>query len=195
MNNKHNPPLILASSSPYRKQLLARFGLAFTTFSPKIDEQIHENETPSDLVMRLAREKAKAIFNLNPESVVIGSDQVAVCGKKILNKPGEHQLAALQLAALSGNRADFLTGLCVIDDKKIQEDYVIYSVNFRKLNKETIENYLNLEKPYDCAGSFKSEGLGITLLSSMYGQDPTALIGLPLIRLSEMLRNCGYNLP
>ena len=190
-----HPQIILASSSVYRKQLLERLGLIFTCISPDIDEQILADEFPADLVMRLAREKSLAVHERNSDAIIIGSDQVAVNDNTILNKPGNHELATRQLQQLSGKSVDFLTGICVIHSDNIQLDYVTYSVKFRKLDKACIENYLLQDKPYDCAGSFKSEGLGISLLESMSGSDPSALIGLPLIRLCEMLRSCGVCLP
>ncbi len=141
--------------------------------------------------------KAAAIANAHPESLIIGSDQVAIADDEILSKPGNHENAIAQLKKVSGKSIVFLTGLCVINtanDKK-QKDCIKYTVHFRDLTEDEIERYLLQEKPYNCAGSFKSEAYGISLMQRMEGDDPTSLIGLPLIRLSEMLRNEGLNVP
>jgi len=189
--------LILASSSPYRRSLLQRLEIPFESESPDVDESQLEGETPTDLVLRLAEIKAAAIAPAYPESLIIGSDQVAVADDEILNKPGNHENAINQLKKVSAKSIVFLTGLCVINtaNNNIQKDCISYTVHFRDLTEEEIERYLLLEKPYDCAGSFKSEAYGVSLMQRMEGDDPTSLIGLPLIRLSEMLRNEGLSIP
>lgn len=189
-------PLVLASGSPFRKQLLERLGIDFQTAVPDIDESAPSGGSPRDLVTRLAVAKARAVGN-SRQGLIIGSDQVATTGSDILGKPGSHKRAAAQLAWLSGKRVTFHTGLCLLDSVsgKLQVDEVPYHVIFRTLGTEQIERYLRAEQPYNCAGSFKSEGLGITLFERMEGDDPTALIGLPLIRLTGMLAQFGVQLP
>ena len=190
------PPLVLASTSPFRKQLLARLGIGFQTVAPDVDETALPGETPVDLVTRLAVAKARAVGNTR-QGLIIGSDQVATTGSDILGKPGNHERAAAQLAYLSGRRVTFHTGLCLLNSANgdLQTDEVPYHVVFRTLAADQIERYLRAEQPYNCAGSFKSEGLGITLFERMEGEDPTALIGLPLIRLTRMLALAGIDLP
>lgn len=189
-------PLVLASSSPYRKQLLERLGLAFSTVSPDIDETALPGETPDALVERLAEQKARAVGELH-QGLIIGSDQVATIDDDILGKPGNHEQAVAQLTRLSGNRVTFHTGLCLLDTAhhEAQLDVVPFTVQFRELSAAQIERYLHAEQPYNCAGSFKSEGLGITLFEKMLGDDPTALVGLPLVKLTEMLSRAGIDLP
>ncbi len=195
MNNRQ-PALVLASSSPFRRELLQRLGLEFDTAAPDVDETARPGETPDALVQRLAERKARAVGESH-DGLIIGSDQVATTGTDILGKPGSHEKAAAQLAWLSGKRVSFHTGLCLLDTASgsVQLDVVPYHVQFRTLTREQIERYLRAEQPYNCAGSFKSEGLGITLFERMEGDDPTALIGLPLIRLTGMLANAGVVLP
>jgi len=197
VQQKKSVPLVLASSSPYRRQLLQRLGLDFQSRSPAIDESHKEGETAEDLVTRLALEKARCMTKVYPDAVIIGSDQVAILADEILTKPGDHDRAVTQLEKLSGNEVRFLTGVCVLNAASGREysDIVPCYVSFRTLKEEEIERYLLAEKPYDCAGSFKSEGLGVSLLQSMRADDPTALIGLPLIRLAGMLREEGFNVP
>ncbi len=189
-------PLVLASTSPFRRQLLARLGVDFLTSAPEVDETPVPGEAPRDLVVRLAVAKARAVGRIQP-GLIIGSDQVATTGNDILGKPGDHLRAAAQLAYLSGKRVSFHTGLCLLNSMsgELQVDEVPYHVHFRSLGASQIERYLHAEQPYDCAGSFKSEGLGITLFERMEGDDPTALIGLPLIRLTNMLAAAGIELP
>ena len=189
--------LILGSSSPFRKELMERLCLEYQTFSPDIDETRLNNETAEDMVKRLSLEKAKEIAKQHPDALIIGSDQCAVLNGKILGKPGNHENAVTQLSESSGQQVSFLTGLCLYDSSngEYQLDLVPYNVEFRKLSHQEIEAYLKKEQPYNCAGSFKSEGLGVTLFKGFEGSDPTALIGLPLIRLSEMLRTVGVPLP
>ena len=189
--------ILLASSSPYRKELLLRLGITFDTCSPDIDETSIKDENAEQLVRRLAIEKSKAMQDTHPNTLIIGSDQVAVLGNKILTKPGDHTTAIEQLKASSGKMVKFYTGLCLLNTatQQAQTDVITYVVTFRQLNEEQIENYLRQEQPYNCAGSFKSEGLGVALFEKMAGDDPSALIGLPLIRLTTMLTNEGVDIP
>lgn len=189
--------LILGSSSPFRKELMERLCLDYQTFSPDIDETRLVNETAEEMVKRLSLEKAKEVAKQHPNALIIGSDQCAVLNGKVLGKPGNHENAVQQLSESSGQQVSFLTGLCLYDSNngEYQLDLVHYGVEFRELSNKEIDGYLYKEKPYNCAGSFKSEKLGITLFKGFTGSDPTALIGLPLIRLSEMLRTVGFSLP
>jgi septum formation protein len=189
--------LVLASTSPFRKALLERLGIAFETFAPDVDEARRHAETPDALVRRLAQAKARAAGDAWPDALIIGSDQVAVCGDAVLGKPGDHANARAQLARLSAQTVSFFTGLCLYDARSgaSRVDLVPYHVTFRALNAEQIERYLNHDRPYNCAGSFKSEGLGISLFESMQGEDPNALIGLPLIRLVTWLNQAGVAVP
>ncbi len=195
MNSK-TKTLILASSSPYRAELLARLQVQFEQASPNINEAALDNETPSELVSRLALNKAKALEKKYPCALIIGSDQVAVLNGQILGKPGNHLTATRQLQNAAGRDVMFLTSLCLYNSQTQchQLDVIKYKVGFRDLSDSEIENYLRRETPYDCAGSFKSEGLGIALFSRQEGDDPTALIGLPLIRLISMLHNENYHI-
>jgi septum formation protein len=194
---KQPPFIILASSSIFRKELLSRLDLPFETDSPDIDESQLLGESPEDYVKRLSLEKAQAVARRHQQALIIASDQCSVVAGKINGKPGRHEIAVQQLQESSGQQVSFLTGLCVMDSETghYQLDQVPYFVNFRDLNQTEIERYLIKEKPYNCAGSFKSEGLGITLFKRMQGDDPTALVGLPLIRLCEMLRSFEVKLP
>ena len=191
--------LILGSSSAYRRALLERLGLPFSTVSPDIDETPLPQEHPAATARRLAREKAKAVANLLPEdqknALIIGSDQVAVVGDQIYGKPGTHEKAIAQLQALSGQTVRFETALCLYDasNARVQEELIGTEVEFRELSLAEIEAYLQREPAYDCAGSAKSEALGIALLDRLSGDDPTALVGLPLIALCRMLRHAGFN--
>ncbi len=185
--------LILASSSPFRKELLSRLHLPFETVSPDIDETRLENEQAQDYVSRLARQKAQAVAKQFPHATIIGSDQCAYLDGQILGKPGSHENARRQLQQASGNEVIFYTGLCVTrpDSAFTDVDCVEYRVGFRPLNDQQIEHYLKVEQPWNCAGSFKSEGYGISLFRYMSGEDPTSIIGLPLIRLVGMLEAAG----
>ena len=186
-------PLVLGSTSPFRRELLGKLGIAFEVASPDIDERPQENETPEALVRRLSREKALAVARTFPRHLIIASDQVAVIDGHILGKPGSHENATRQLQSASGKTVEFLTGLCLYNSKSehLQLDVVPFRVVFRKLDDADIEHYLQREKPYNCAGSFKSEGLGIALFQRLEGDDPNSLIGLPLIRLIDMLKAEG----
>lgn len=188
-------PLILASSSPYRKELLNRLGLPFETVSPEVDESPLAKELPQDTALRLAQIKARKIAETHPQALIIGCDQVATLEGMQLGKPGNHENATKQLRMMQGRTVIFHTALCLYNAKTLnmQAEVVPYEVAFRKLSDEQIERYLLTEEPYNCAGSAKSEGLGIALISSMNGTDPNALIGLPLIKLITMLQNENLN--
>lgn len=188
-----SPPLVLASTSPYRRELLGRLGLEFSTCSPDVDEQRRPNELPRDLVLRLSEAKARAGAEQLGTGLYIGSDQVAVVDDEILGKPGNFANACAQLTRLSGRQVHFLTGLCLYNSvtQGLQLDVVPYTVVFRELSAAQIEDYVRREAPFNCAGSFKSEGLGVALFAAQEGTDPTALVGLPLIRLVSMLDNEG----
>lgn len=186
--------LVLASTSPFRKALLEKLELAFTTRSPEVDESRLDGETPEQLVYRLSEAKARAVAaECSADALIIGSDQVAVIDDTILGKPGNHEKAVQQLNDASGRAVTFLTGLCLLNSATgmAQTEVIPFTVHFRALTNEQIENYLRKEQPYNCAGSFKSEGLGISLFERLEGDDPNTLIGLPLIRLVRMLENEG----
>lgn len=189
--------LILGSTSPFRKELLERLNLKFSTDKPEIDETPLSHESPTDFVKRMSLQKAQAVAKRHPDALIISSDQCSILNNEIRGKPGNHENAVKQLSDSSGQRVSFLTGLCLYDtsDDTYQLDLVPFHVDFRQLSQQEIESYLLAEKPYFCAGSFKSEGLGTTLFKRLQGDDPSALIGLPLIRLCEMLRNKGIALP
>lgn len=190
-----SPRLILASSSPYRRELLSRLGIPFEAVPPKVDETARPNEAAPGLAERLARAKASAVAPRYPDALVIGSDQVAVYDGRIVGKPGDHAAALAQLRAASGRTAVLYTGLVLLNAAtgRAQCEVVSYAVTFRRLTDAQIESYLHKEQPYGCTGSVRSEGLGIALLDRFEGDDPTALVGLPLIRLVRMLENEGVN--
>ncbi|MDT4839335.1 Maf-like protein YceF [compost metagenome] len=190
-------PLVLASSSPYRRELLERLRLPFTWSAPAIDETRHPQESAERLVRRLALEKAQALATLHPNHLIIGSDQVAVLGGQILGKPHGFERARSQLLAASGTSVSFLTGLALLNSAtgNHQVDCVPFTVHFRELDEARISRYLDAEQPYDCAGSFKAEGLGVSLFRATEGSDATSLVGLPLIRLVDMLLAEGVQIP
>ena len=190
-------PLLLASSSPYRRELLDRLRLPFTCCSPDIDESHESGESAVDLVRRLARSKAEALAARFPQHLIIGSDQVAVLDGQIIGKPHTFERARQQLTAASGSSVTFLTGLTLLNSStgQCQTDHVPFIVHMRALDNASIERYLHAEQPYDCAGSFKAEGLGVSLFRSTEGSDATSLVGLPLIRLVDMLIKEGIALP
>ena len=190
-------PLVLASSSAYRRELLNRLHLPFTWCAPDINESHQPGERPESLVRRLAEEKARALAGQYPNHLIIGSDQVAVLGEQILGKPHDMRRAQTQLEAASGNSVTFLTGLCLLNSASniLQTDCVTFTVHFRQLGPERIRRYLEIEQPFDCAGSFKAEGLGVSLFRATEGTDATSLIGLPLIRLVDMLLSEGVQIP
>ena len=189
--------LVLGSTSPFRKELLERLKIEFIIDSPDIDETPFSDETPEDYVTRLSLEKAKVVAERHDNALIIASDQCSILSGKIRGKPENHENAVKQLTESSGQRVSFLSGLCLFDssNNSWQLDMIPFHVDFRALSSLEIESYLIAEKPYFCAGSFKSEGLGVTLFKRLQGDDPTELIGLPLIRLSEMLRAKGISLP
>ena len=190
-------PLVLGSSSPFRKALLDKLGIPFSSASPDTDESRLPGESPADLVRRLAEAKARDIATRFSEHLVIGSDQVASVDGEILGKPGNRENAVAQLLDSSGRAVTFLTGLCLLNTATgaMQTAVEPFTVHFRQLTRAQIERYVDHEKPFGCAGSFKSEGFGITLFSALEGRDPNALVGLPLILLIEMLANEGIDLP
>lgn len=193
--------LVLASTSRYRRELLARLALPFETAAPDVDETPRASEAPRELALRLALEKAQAVAQAmadrKPQAIVIGSDQVADLHGQPLGKPGTHERAAAQLARMSGQTVLFHTAVAVVQASRgfAQSSLATVTVRFRALDAATIERYLLAEQPYDCAGSAKSEGLGIALLQAIESDDPTALIGLPLIRTAQLLRAAGLTLP
>ena len=191
------PPLVLASSSPYRRELLERLRLPFTWSAPAIDESRHMGESAEALVRRLAEQKARALSPNHPQHLIIGSDQVAVLGDQVLGKPHTFERAREQLLAASGKSVTFLTGLALLDSQSgdYQVDCIPFTVHFRDLSEAQITRYLQAEQPYDCAGSFKAEGLGVSLFRSTEGSDANSLIGLPLIRLVDMLHSTGIDIP
>ncbi|MDB5810402.1 MAG: maf protein [Betaproteobacteria bacterium] len=189
--------LVLASTSRYRRELLARLRIPFEVAAPNVDETPINNETPHALALRLADSKARAVQAQWPDALIVGSDQVAVVDDEILNKPGNFDTARKQLRQMRGKPVSFHTALSVLNTRtgQAQTALVPVTVHMRNYTDEQIERYLHAEQPYDCAGSAKIEGLGITLVARLEGDDPTALIGLPLITLSNMLRNEGLELP
>ena len=190
--------LILASTSPYRRRLLERLRLPFTCIDPEIEESLQDGESPQARACRLATEKAlSAAETLQDEAIVIGSDQVACLGSEILHKPGTPEAAIAQLTASSGQTVQFWTGvsLWTSPGEAPTQRVVPCEVKIRELNADEISRYVALDQPLDCAGSFKWESLGITLFKAMQTDDPTALEGLPLIALSELLRQAGVSLP
>jgi septum formation protein len=188
--------LILASSSPYRRELLERLKIPFEVIAPEVDEAPLPGETPSALVERLSVEKARKIADGRPGTLVIGSDQVAVYNGEIVGKPHSHDKAVQQLRSASGRAVTLYTGLALFnaDNQRVQIEVIPYRVTFRTLTDAQIESYLRKEQPYSCAGSVRSEGLGIALLERFEGDDPNTLIGLPLIRLVRMLENEGVKI-
>jgi septum formation protein len=189
--------IILGSTSPFRHMLMKKLEINFSTAAPDIDETRLTNESAEEMVRRLSVEKAKEVAKIHPEALIIGSDQCAVLNNDIMGKPGSHENAVMQLQASSGNVVTYLTGLCLYDpvSGNYELDCIPFHVEFRQLSTHEINRYLYRDQPYRCAGSFKSEGLGITLFKKMQGEDPSSLIGLPLIRLCEMLRKKGVSLP
>ena len=188
--------IVLASTSPYRKQLLQQLQIPFVAASPVYQEEIDQEVAPELLVRHLAFHKAESLRRHFPQSLIIGADQVFVDQRhRILGKPGDFATAAEQLRAMAGRSHTFYTGLAVLDAEsgESQVDFVTFSVTLRALTEEEIDSYLRRETPLDCAGSFKIEGLGIALMEKMEGEDYTSLIGLPLIKLSEILRRFGLN--
>jgi len=190
-------PLVLASTSHYRKMLLERLGIPFVAMAPGTDEAPLVDEPPAATAFRLAEAKARSVAAANPDALIIGSDQVAACSGRAVGKPETHANAVLQLTELSGQTVVFHTGLCLLDaaSRNCQTALVDVRSTYRFLSADDIEAYLRRERPYDCTGSVRSESLGISLFESIESDDPTALIGLPLIRLTTMLRAAGIAVP
>lgn len=186
-------PLVLASTSPFRRSLLERLGLSFTTDAPEVDETRRPGEPAQVLVLRLAEAKARAVAERHPDALVIGSDQVACLDEDVLGKPGTRENAIAQLERASGRSMLFQTGLCLLDARSGRAQTLVepFRVHFRALSRAQIEGYVDREQPLGCAGSFKSEGLGIALFERLDGDDPNALVGLPLIRLVPLLEAAG----
>ena len=183
--------LILASSSSFRRDLLQKLQIPFSCVSPKLDETALPNESPCETALRLAQEKARKVALEYPHALIIGCDQVATLDGEVLGKPLSHKKATKQLQTMRGKEVTFHSALCLFnaETKQMQSDVVPYLVKFRSLTDDQIESYLTKDQPYQCAGSAKSEGLGIALIESMVGEDPNALVGLPLIKLVSMLSN------
>ena len=188
-------PLVLASTSPFRRELLARLRLPFVTAAPDVDETRRPGEPAEALVQRLAEAKARAVAPAHPNALIIGSDQVACLGETILGKPGDRAGAIAQLEQASGHTVTFVTGLCLLDAATgaVRVLCEPFRVHFRTLTRARIEAYVDLEEPFNCAGSIRSEGLGIALFERLEGEDPAALIGLPLIRLTGLLAEAGVD--
>ena len=184
------PPLILASTSPFRRQLLARLGLPFETANPAVDEALLPGEAPTAGALRLSEAKARAVVSRHPDALIIGSYQVACLDGHVFGKPGPYENAMRQLQTMRGRSVNFFTGLCLLNARsgKAHRRGVPTLVTFRDLTDDEIAGYLRQEQPYNCAGSAKSEGLGIALIARIDGEDPNALIGLPLIALCDLLR-------
>ncbi len=197
MNKNMCKPLVLASQSVYRRQLLEKLSVPFYQDSANIDESSKPNESPIKLVERLAIEKALVVAKRHPESIIIASDQLASINNTVLTKPGCFDIAKQQLQQLSGQTVTFYTSLCVLDSETMQYTVLVepVTVKFRSLSDALITRYLNKEQPYDCVGSFKSEGLGVILFDAIESSDPNTLIGLPLIKLVPLLEAHGYTIP
>lgn len=197
MHTPSSAQIVLASSSRYRRELLARLGLEFSTAAPEVDETPIAGEPASQLALRLANAKAHAVAKDFPAALIIGSDQVAMLGSTPLNKPGNYKNAAQQLRLMSGQAVSFFTALCLVNarTRRVHSDVVTVTVRMRRLSEAQIDRYLRADQPYDCAGSARIEALGITLVHGIESDDPSALIGLPLIRLCDMLAAEGIELP
>ncbi len=197
MQNLAAAPIVLASSSAHRRSLLDRFLGEYEVVSPRVDESGDGSELPEHLAERLAREKAEAVSSAHRNSLIIGADQIAVLDGQVLGKPGDHQRAIEQLLAVSGKSLQFLTAVCVLGPGgRTRHEHIDRTVvHFRQFDLRLAETYLRHDEPYDCAGSFKIEGAGSVLFESVQTDDPTALVGLPMIWLAETLRRLGYLLP
>lgn len=196
MTAMKTPSIVLASTSPYRRQLLQRLRIDFSVQAPRIDERPLPREAPRDTALRLALAKARAVSGVRPDAIVIGSDQVADVDGEAISKPGSHEAALAQLARMQGRSIVFHTAIAVVDPRGAEQvDDVPTEVHFRVLPHAQLDAYLLAEQPYDCAGAAKIESLGIALVDAVRSDDPTALIGLPLIRLTTMLAACGVTLP
>ena len=192
-----DPPLVLASTSVYRRELLERLRLPFVSVRPEVEETLRPGEEPLARAERLALEKAQAVARAHPQDVVIGADQVAACNGAILDKPADARAARAQLQAQSGHAVQFFSAVAVVHLERGHVDRFVdtTTVQIRTLSNAEIEAYVKADEPYDCAGSLRSEALGLSLCERVESEDPTGLIGLPLIRLAASLRSCGYPLP
>lgn len=189
-------PLILASTSLYRRELLARLRIGFTIERPETDETQHDGESPPELAQRLAAAKASAVARRHPQAWVLGSDQVAELDGQAIGKPDGHEGAVVQLQAMSGRDVTFHTAICLVTEGTPALQWLDTTVvRFRTLSRDEVARYVDAEKPYDCAGSFKAEGFGISLFDAIESRDPTALIGLPLIATARLLREAGFAAP
>jgi len=188
-------PLILASGSPYRRALLERLGLPFEVMAAEIDEAVADAEAPEVAAVRLAQDKAAAVAAAHPQATVIGSDQLVALGTEILGKPGTAERARAQLARYAGREVRFLTAVSVRQGEVEAHELQTVRARFRALDDEAIERYVEADRPLDCAGAIRSEGLGAALLESVDSSDPAALVGLPLITVARLLRRLGYRLP
>lgn len=197
MQNPAPLPLVLASTSRTRHGLLARLGMPFEVDAPRVDETRRDGETPRALAVRLARAKACALAARYPRHLLIGADQVAALGDEVFGKPADHRAAATQLARLSGQTVRYFSALCVFNSAtgESQDDVIEDQVRLRELHGDEIDRYLRHDRPFDCAGGLRSEGLGIALCARIDSTDPSALLGLPLIRLAQFLRAQGHRLP
>lgn len=197
LRETHSPGrLLLASTSPYRRELLNRLRVPFQVAAPNLDESPAPGESPSALASRLAHAKATALLASNPDAWILGSDQVAAVGQRLLGKPGGQPQAMAQLMGMSGRSVEFLTAVSLVNGNGHHIHALdVTTVRFRTLDEDTVRRYVDAEQPYDCAGSFKAEGLGIALFESIASRDPTALIGLPLIATARMLRQAGFAIP
>jgi septum formation protein len=197
LQNPSAPTIVLASSSRYRRGLLDRFLDEFETLHPGVDETAADGEDPEVLAARLARDKAEAVSGRNRDALIIGADQLAVLEGKVIGKPGNHARAVEQLLAASGKKMQFLTAVCVLDpaSRRRYEHIDRTTVRFRNFDLRQVESYLRHDEPYDCAGSFKIDGAGFVLFESVSTEDPTALVGLPMIWLAATLRELGHLLP
>jgi len=186
--------LVLASTSPFRRDLLERLSFSFQTANPQTEESALDGELPEETAMRLSEMKARAVAHLYPDALIIGSDQVAILEGRVYGKPGNHDNAVQQLRTMRGKTVNFFTGLCLLDARSgdVRLRGIPTLVTFRNLTDHQIESYLRKEQPYNCAGSAKSEGLGIAIIARMQGDDPNALIGLPLIALCDLLDEAGF---
>lgn len=190
-----HPPLILASSSPYRAQMLRRLGVPFTTVTSGVDETPEAEESAAALVRRLALDKARHVARQRPEALVLGADQVAVLDGRVLGKPVTRERAIEQIRQLSGNAVEYLSGIALVGPDQDRVDIVLTRLHYRGLSQLEIERYVDRDQPLDCAGAMRSESLGISLLESLSADDPTALIGMPLIRVAQWLREAGFEIP
>ena len=188
--------IVLASTSPFRRELLGRLKISFTVANPETDEAVLDGESPEQTALRLSEAKARAVAKKHPDALIIGSDQVAFLGNQTFGKPGNHENAGQQLKTMRGKTVNFYTGLCLLNAKTGMAHVtgIPTLVTFRDLSDDEIENYLQMEKPYNCAGSAKSEGLGIAVIARMQGDDPNALVGLPLIALCNLLQQEGISI-